>query len=270
LRIVIIFILALSIQIIYAAESAKKEISFVEKVRPTLVQWLGDETTIKLIGNAPVVDKDDSIPMPAIPEIIENAKSIEVYNKKNDQITLGTELEQKYYVGFIKEIYEATRKQKANEDDIGKFYNVLSQGGTREGVYRALVLDNTYNSLENTEGLAVKSQAADFAIFFYQKYVNKKIAKDKFKGWSSYSLKRVLTEKALDIIDSYGENRPAIEAWYANLSSDLAFKFQQTMQNNLRKSTSSEVHLNWAKKVPVQHIKSEVIIKLHSSLNSLM
>jgi hypothetical protein len=267
---VILFILALSIQIIYAAETAKKELPFVEKLRPTLVQLLGEDTTIKLIGNAPVIDKDDSVAMPAIPEIVENAKSIEVYNKKNDQITLGTETEQKYYVGFIKEVYEATRKQKANEDEIGKFYNVLSQGGTREGVYRALVLDNTYNSLENTEGLAVKSQAADFAVFFYQKYVNKKITKDKFKGWSTYSLKRVLTEKALDIIDSYGENRPAIETWYANLSSDLAFKFQQTMQNNLRKSTSSEVHLNWAKKVPIQHIKSEVIIKLHSSLNSLM
>jgi hypothetical protein len=207
--------------------------------------------------------------MPAIPIVKEDTKSIEIYNKAEDKISLDPALEAKFYVGFIKEIFEATRKEKPNQDEIGKFVNVLSQGGTREGVYRALVLDSVYGNLENMEGNIVKSQAADFAVFFFNKYANKKLEKEKFKGWSNYSLKRIVAERALEIMDSFSD-RASIESWYANLSSDMAFKFQQTMQNPLRKNTSSEAHLMWAKKVPVQHIKSEVIIKIHSAFNSLM
>lgn len=270
MRTLTIFILAVSIQILYATENSKKDLPFAEKIRPTLEKWIGEERTVMLLGKAPVEDNDNSVPMPVIPEIISNAKSTDVYNKKEDKVILTPEIEQKYYVGYIKEVFEATRKQKPNEDEIGKLFNVLFQGGTRDGVYRSLVLDSTYANLENLEGAAVKSPAADFAVFFYQKYVNKKIKKEQLKGWNTYSLKRELTEKALDIIDSFGENREGLEAWYGNLSSDLAFKFPAAMQNPMRKSTSSEFHREWAKKVPVQHIKSEVIIKIHSAMNSLI
>lgn len=270
MRTLTIFLLAISIHLLYAAETNKKDIPFTEKIRPTLMKWLGEHKTEMLIGKAPVVEKDDSVPMPKIPDVKENATSTEIYSKKADKVILKPELEEKYFVGYIREIYEATRKQKPNDDEIGKFYNVLSQGGTREGVYRNLVLDSTYGNLENMEGLAVKSMSADFAVFFYQKYANKTISKDKFKGWNTYSLKRVVAEKALEIIDSFGEDRAGLEAWYANLSSDMAFKFQQVMQTPLRKNTSSQAHQQWAQKVPVQHIKSETIIKIHTAFNSLM
>lgn len=270
MRTLTIFILAVSIHLIYAAEKNNKEVPFVEKMRPTLEKFIGVERTEMLIGKAPVVEGDDSVPMPKIPELIENAKSTDVYVKREDKVVLAKELEEKFYLGFIKEIYLATRKEKPNDDDIGKYFNVLSQGGTREGVYRSLVLDTTYSNLENMEGNAVKSNAAEFTVFFFDKYAGKKLTKDKFKGWNTYALKRVVAEKCLDIIDGFGTNREGIEAWYANLSSDLAFKFPSHLNNALRKNNSSEVHLNWAKKVPVQHIKSEVIIKIHTIYNSMM
>jgi hypothetical protein len=270
LRTFSIFILAVSIHFLYASEKNAKKVSFVEQMRPTLNSIIGEEWTNKMIGEEPIAPVDNSVPMPVIPKIQENATSVEVYQKKEDKIKLDPKVEETFFVNFIKEAYEVTRKQKPNDDELGKLYNVMSQGATRDGIYRSLVLDSNYTGLENAEGFAVKSGAADFAVFFYQKYANKKIEKEKFKGWNTYSLKRVMTEKSLEIIDTYGDDRASIENWYANLSSDLATKFQQTMNNKLRQNQSAKYHKAWAEKAPIQHIKSEVIIKLHTALNSLM
>ncbi len=270
MRILTIFILAISIHLLHAQDTKTKEVSFVEKMRPTLERFLGTERTEMLIGKAPIEEIVDAVPMQKIPEIVENAKSIEVYSKKEDTVKLNPEVEQKYYVSFIREIYEATRKEKPTDDDIGKYYNVLSQGGTREGVYRSLVLDSTYANLENMDQYVVKSQAADFAVFFFTKYANRNYTKEKFKGWNAFAMKRLMTERSLEIFDTYGTNREAIEAWYANFSVDMATKFPSVMNTKLRKNTSATVHYQWAKKAPVQHIKSEMILKIHMAINSLL
>jgi hypothetical protein len=156
------------------------------------------------------------------------------------------------------------------QEEIITYFNILNQGGTREGIYRSLVSDATYAGIENQEGYAVKTVSADLAIFIYEKYLHKKINKDSLKGMSIFTLKRLVTEKTLDLLDAYGEDRVGLEKWYANFSSDLALKFPAKMNNKLRQSTSAQSHLAWAKKVPIQHIKSEVIIKTHMAFNSLI
>lgn len=269
MRLAVIFVLALSIHILYAQEQkVVQEKSFVEKMRPTLMKVLGEEWTVKLIGADKVIPKDE-VPMPAIPKIVDDARSTAVYNKKQDKVILKPEVEEKFNYAYIKELYEATRQEKPNDDELGKFLNVLSQGGTREGVYRSLVLDSTYAGMENWDK-PVKNATADFAVYFYDKYFGKKVAKKSFEGMSVFTLKRLVTEKALEIADAFGDDRDGLERWYAIMSSDLATRFPQIWSNPLRKKNSALDHKAWASKVPVQHIKSELIIKIHSAFNSMM
>lgn len=269
MRLAVIFILALSLHLLHAQDSnAVKSLSFAERMRPTLMSLVGEKWTIKLIGVAPEVI-DSQMSLPALPKILEDAKSTAVFNKKADKVVLAPEVEMKYHYTYIKEIFESTRQTKPNDDEIGKLMNVLSQGGNREGVYHSLVLDSVYGGMENYEK-PVKSNAADFAVYFYQKYIGKKIAKESLKGMNIYTLKRLVGDKSLDILDAYGDNREDLEKWYAVMSSDLASKFPTLWTGKMRKDTSAMSHKNWASQVPLQHIKSEMLIKIHSAFNSMM
>ncbi|MBC7539207.1 MAG: hypothetical protein H7281_10325 [Bacteriovorax sp.] len=270
MRLALIFILALSLHILHAQDSSsQKTISFAEKMRPTLMKVVGERWTTKLIGSAPEVKIDNSVVLPALPKLLVDARSTAVFDKKQDKIILKPEMEEKYRYAFVKEIYEATRQTKPNDDEVGKLMNVLSQGGSREGVYHSLVLDSSYGGMENYDK-PVKSNAADFAIYFYGRYIGKKVAKESLKGMNIYSLKRLVADKALDIIDAYGDNREDLEKWYAVMSSDLASKFPSVWSGKMRKDTSSIDHKLWANQVPVQHIKSETLIKIHGAFNSMM
>lgn len=274
MRLAAIFILALSIHLAFAQEAksqtAAQEKSLVEKMRPQLMKILGEEWTVKLIGADKSVPVDE-VPMPKIPKVEDDAKSVAVYAKKADTIVLKLtpEQEQKYNYAYIKEVYEATRQSKPNDDEVGKMMNVLGQGGTREGVYRSMVLDSIYGGMENWDK-PVKSVTADFAVYFYGKYFDKKILKKSFEGMSIYTLKRLVSEKALEVADAYGDDRDGLERWYAVMSADLATRFPQIWTNAMRKKTSALEHKTWASKVPVQHIKSELVIKIHSALNSMI
>lgn len=270
MRLVLIFVLALSLHLLHAEDLTNKNVmSFAEKIRPTLLNLIGERWTVKLIGNHSEKKEDNAIPLPKIPALSSDARSVTIFNKKEDKIILKPEQEEKYRYIYIKEIFEATRQLKPNDDEVAKLLNVLSQGGTREGVYHSLVLDSTYGGMENYDK-PVKSNAADFAVYFYGRYIGKKIAKESLKGMNIYSLKRLVADKALDVIDAYGDNREDAEKWYAVMSSDLASKFPTLWTGKIRKDTSSLNHKAWASQVPLQHIKSETLIKIHSAFNSLM
>lgn len=244
-----------------------QEKSFVENMRPKMMKFLGEEWTVKLIGAEKIIIVDE-VPMPTLPKIDDNAKSTAVYDKKQDTISIKPEIEQKFNYAFIKELFEATRQTKPNDDELGKMMNVLSQGGTREGVYRSVVLDSVYGGMENWDKV-VKKNSADFAVYFYEKYLGKKIALKSFEGMSIYTLKRLVTDKSLDMADAF-TSRDEMEKWYANMSSDLALKFPNVWANSTRKNSSPSFHKLWASKVPAQHIKSEIIIKVHSAFNSMI
>ena len=273
MRILAIFFLASSIHL-YAqdarSQTSTKEKSIVEKLRPQFKKFLGDEWTEKLIGTDKGATANE-VEMPIIPKIDEDAKSLAVYEKKADKIILKLtpEEEQKYNYAYVKETYEATRQSKPNDNEIGKMMNVLAQGGTREGVYRSMVLDSVYGGMENWDK-AVKSVTADYAVYFYNKYFGKKILKKSFEGVSIYTLKRLMAEKSLEIVDAFGDDRDGVERWYAIMSADMATRFPQIWTNSIRRKNSALEHKLWASKVPVQHIKSELVIKIHASLNSMI
>jgi len=263
--------LALSIHILHAqdAEVLKSE-SIVEKIRPTLMNIFGEQWTVKILGAAPEIKVAQAVVVfPSLPKIIQDARSTAVYNKKADSVILKPAQEEKYFYAYVTEIFEATRQTRPNDEELSKLMNIISQGASREGIYHQLVLDATYGALENTDK-PLKANAIDFANYFYERYMGKKVAKENLKGMNIYSLKRLIADTALDEIDAFGEKRDELERWYAVMSADLAQRFPQLWSSKLRKDNSALHHKNWASKVPLQHIKSETIIKLHTAFNSLM
>lgn len=243
--------------------------SFLERFRPYIRQYLGPEMELKILGKTQDEKIEDVIVLPAIPEIKEDVTSTAVYEKKADKVILSAKDEEKYYRSFARDLYKSVRRQDPTDEELGRLLGILLQGGSREGIYRSLVLDEVYAKMENYD-MAVSSKAADLTVHLYSTYLGKKLEKEKLKGINFYSLKRLVAERALEIIDSFGDNREAIEDWYAVLSSDIATKHAQNFSNNLRKNPKKSLHKKWAQKSPLQHIKSEVVIKIHTAMNALM
>lgn len=239
----------------------------MERFRPYIRQYLGEELELKILGKTAEEKIEDAITLPVIPEIKEDVTSVAIYEKKNDKIKLSNKDEEKYYRSFARDLYKSVRRQDPSDDEMNRLLAMLFQGGAREGIYRSLVLDEVYAQMENYD-MPVNSKVADLTVHLYGTYLGKKMDKKKLVGINFYSIKRLVAERALEVIDSFGDNREAIENWYAILSSDLAGKFQNNFSNSLRKNTKKSQHKKWAQKFPIQHIKSEVIIKIHTTMNA--
>jgi hypothetical protein len=94
--------------------------------------------------------------------------------------------------------------------------------------------------------------------------------KENLSGLNLFSIKRILTEKALDIMEYYEVNNlEHLNQWYAIFSSELSSEYAPLLKSQLRRDNRYEYHLEWAKKMPIQHIKSEFIIKFHTVMNGL-
>jgi hypothetical protein len=250
--------------LIFVSAPAFAEGSFVDSIRPMVEKFFGEDVANSLFGE--VIRE---IELPAIPKVTADATNMDVYTKKKKEtVTFPEKKMNEYNVAYVHEVVEATRGVKANMNDVAIWMRALSQGGTREGVYRAMVLDTYYAGMENYDQ-QLSTPASDFAIYYMGKYVGKKITKEKIAGFNVYSIKRILTEKSLDILDVYvDQNLENFYDWYAHLSAELATS-HPIWTNKLRSNQDPFVHKAWAKKVPRQFVKSEVIIKLHKLLNNL-
>lgn len=233
-----------------------------DKLRPYLTQYLGAERTNKLIGAPPA-----ELELPAIPKLVEDATSTAVYDQKDESKKIDPAQEEKYNLAFVQEIYEVTRNAAPNDNDVSQWMNTMSQGATREGIYRAMVLDSVYAGMENY-GSGVSEGSVEFTTYFLERFISQGIKRESIAQMNLYLLKRVVAEKALEIIDSF-QNPDELHRWYGVLSGELAKKYEGIFQNQLRGDTSMMRHYNWAKEVPRQHLKSEVVIKLHTVFNHL-
>lgn len=239
---------------------------FKENLRNYSEKLLGSELTIKFFG-----EKEQKIKLPKIPKVDDSAKSLKVYekNEKRNIKPLDSEVERKSNLSFIVEIYKVTREKKPSKEELAQWINALSQGGTREGLYRALVLDETYAGLENF-GSSVNDKVTNFAVEYLGDFLDKEAGKKAISNSNFYTLKRVVTEKTLEVLDEFVlSNQEDLFKWYAVFSGEFAKKYPGVWQIPARQSISRESHLEWCKTVPIQHIKSEVIIKIHKVFNSL-
>lgn len=266
----LIIILSLLICLNAAAQS-DVEIGWKGKLRSLITQVAGVEWSNKLLGEVPVAAPEFS--MPEIPKQIKKSTDVGSYTKKTKPPTefdkLPLERRRKFDYEFLKELFLVTRKTDAKDEDLSNWLNTLDQGGSREGVYQGLVLDEVYNGLESIEGKPTK-KLLDFCLKFSQNFLNQTFKPESLKQLNLYSLKRIFTEKGLDIIEYYEvHDLDALYRWYALLSADLAKDFKPLLKSQIRHQHSAKYHYQWAQGMPIQHIKSEFIVKLHTVMNGL-
>lgn len=234
------------------------------QVYPIIEKYISKTWAMKFF---PSKEADGDVYMPPIPSIKTDATSTKSY-EESESSKISKEDQEKYDYAFIVELYQVTRGSSPTSDEILNWMNALSQGGTREGVYRALVLDASYASLENFDEKPSEN-SVKLAQVFLEKFVGQTVKEKTIQNFNFYSLKRVCAEKALEILDEYGSNKEYRASWYAILSSEMADKYPIAFQSEIRKDKNRMRHKHWAMNVPVQHLKSEVVIKLHTIFNYL-
>lgn len=241
--------------------------------KTTIRSFLGQDWGNKLLGPAPEENNAPEVTMPDIPIQTKKATDIGTYTKKVKDPTeydrLPNDKKRQFDYKFIQELFEVTRKTQVKDEDLSNWLNTLDQGGSREGIYQALVLDEVYSALE---GMAEKPSAklVDFSLTISQKIFNETFKKESLDGLNLYSLKRIFAEKGLDLMEYFEtKDLDLLYRWYAVFSEEMATKYPDFLSDDVRKNTSSLFHYQWAKNMPIQQIKSEFIIKLHAVMNGL-
>lgn len=255
--------------LVFAVNAMAAEASW----KSTLRSFLGAEWGNKLLGPAPIEEIVSQITLPDIPKLVKKNTDIGTYTKKVKEPTefdrLPNDKKRHFDSLFVQELFVVTRKTQAKDEDLSNWLNTLEQGGSREGIYQALVLDEVYSALEN-----LSEKPADgllkFCLSFSQKFYNQTFTTESLKGLNLFSLKRIIAEKGLDLLEYYEtQDLDLMYRWYAVFSADLSAQYPDVFKDQVRKNTSDEFHYQWAKSTPIQHIKSEFVIKLHSVMNSL-
>jgi len=217
---------------------------------------------------------DSQITMPEIPKLESNATSTEIYSKVKEVVPdsykkLSKEEKNKFNYKYLKELFLTVRNQNATDREIGSLLNVLEQGGSREGVYRSIVLDKFYEQLSH-ENNPSSEKLCLFVIDFMGTYLSLTTQKEVLLKTNFYWLKRYLVEKSLEIADLLSAKPDDFQNWYAIISADFAKKYPTLWAGNRARSSHSAVwHKSWANSVPSQHLKSELILKIHSVMNSI-
>lgn len=245
------------------------------KVRPMMERFLGEASTASLIGPAPLPPEPPQMELPKLPTLEKKNTDASVYKMDSELRKQGKEFDalpaekrRSYEIAFLKEIFQATRRAPARQEDLAKWLNVLEGGGSREGVYRGLVLDEVYAMMEGYEE-APNPKLVKWTQEFAKKYLALAFKEEVLKQGNLFFIKRVMSEKVLEMLDTLESNPEDFRKWYAVFSAQVAKEFGGLWGGSFRANTQAEAHLNWARKAHLQHIKSEVLIKLHMAMNSL-
>ena len=174
-----------------------------------------------------------------------DARSTDVYEKKYvEKIKLKDDLKLKLNIAYVSELYEVIKERKGAGSEVGNWINVMDQGGSREGVYRALVLDRDYQGMENYDR-PISSAGAEFAHNFSKRFAEMEINKETLLKVNFYSVKRLVTEKALEIIDAFKDQEDLFQ-WYAIMSMEFAKDYKYAFKNEVRQNAEFDYHINWA------------------------
>lgn len=247
--------------------------SVMDSIRGVLSNLIGTKWTENILGKAETVE-ESTIKMPTIPTSdqlkLTTSTDAQIEKGETEFDRLPNERIRQYNFNFLQELFEVTRRTEARDEDLSTWMNTLDQGGSREGIYQALVLDSVYNTLESIEN-SPSDPLLNFVISFSQKFLNQSISKNNLEQFNHYSLKRILTEKGIDIMAFYQtRDLDDLYRWYALFSSYVAGTYPASFSDNtVRANPSAEYHYEWAKNMPLQHIKSEFIIKMHKLMNDL-
>lgn len=268
----LIMIVGLFLSFAVFAQDALLEPVWKTKGRALLTKIAGESWGVEFFGPIPQPPVEE-VKLPEIPKQIKKATDVSGYYKKSKGPTEFDKLpparRRQFDYAFLQELYVVTRKSEAKDEDLANWINVLDQGGSREGVYQALVLDEVYAALENMEEKPTEKLLA-FYLKFSQRFLNQTARKESLATLNLFSLKRILTEKVLDLMGHYESNSlDNLYQWYGVFSGELAAEHAQFLKTPLRQNSDVNYHLEWARKMPVEHIRSEFIIKIHTVMNGL-
>ena len=267
-KLIIVIGLVFAFQV-FASEPLEAE--WKTKGRNLVTQFLGSTWAIKFFGEEPKPAPE--VEMPAVPKLERKSTDVDSYTKKTKEPTafdkLPEQRKRQYDYEFLKELFLVTRKTEARDEDLATWLNTLEQGGSREGIYQALVLDEVYVALENIDEKSSDKLKA-FTLQFSQKFLNQTFKEGSLDQFNLYSIKRIVTDKAIDVMANYEQkDLDSLYRWYAVFSSDIAKQNYPFLRSPLRQNESALYHYEWAKNSPIQQIKSEFIIKLHGVMNNL-
>jgi hypothetical protein len=248
-----------------------QESNLRSRLRDFLNNIAGEQWSERLLGKAPVAEPE--VQLPEIPKQLKKSTDLSTYEKQTKDSTeferLPLERRRQFDFKFLQELFAVTRKAEARDEDLANWLNTLDQGGSREGIYQALVLDEVYSALENMEERP-SQKLLDFTVTTYQQFMGQNMTVDSLARFNLYTLKRILTERGLDLMEYYeSRDLDSLYRWYAVFSGKLAQNYGQMLSSPVRTEASMAYHYQWAKEMPVQHIKSEFIIKLHTVMNGL-
>lgn len=265
-------IVVVGILFCFSAFAQETEPAWKSKVRNFLSSIGAQSVGEKILGPVPQPPAS-KITLPEIPQEVKKNTDVGSYTKKQKDPTeydrLPTERKRQFDYKFIEELFQVTRKTEARDEDLSNWLNVLDQGGSREGIYQALTLDEVYASLENMDERPT-DKLLDFSLKFSEKFFKQTFKKESLNQLNLYSLKRIFTEKGLDLMEFYEvKDLDLLYRWYALVSADLAKDYSPLLKSPVREDPRAEFHYEWAKGMPIQHIKSEFIIKLHTVMNGL-
>lgn len=268
----LIVLLSLFVCLGALAQDVPQEASWKVKLRGIITQVAGAEWSNKLLGQPPAAPVQE-LAMPQIPQNFKKSSDVESYTKKTKEPTafdkLPQERKRQFDYNFLEELFVVTRKTEAKDEDLANWLNTLEQGGSREGIYQALTLDEVYNGLESIEEKP-SQKLLDYCLMFSQKFLGQTFKTESLNQLNLYSLKRIFTEKGIDLIEYYEvKDLDSLYRWYALYSAEIAKQYSPFLKTTLRQNPSAEYHYEWAKSMPVQHIKSEYIIKMHTVMNGL-
>lgn len=270
MRVLVFFIFLFSLSNSHAFDLQK----YKERIRSHMAGMLGDDTTTQILGEAP---KDlNKIQLPEIPKVKVDAKDESFYDQKKTKVhkqgvkfdNMPLEKKRSFRISFLQQLFEVTRNAEAKKVDVIKYLNVLEQGGSREGVYRSVTLDQVYFALEQYEE-APSDKLVNFVLDYSTRFMAIQYKPESLSKFNLWSLKRIVVDKTLDIMDALAQKPDDLYAWYAVLSNEMAVNYAGTWSSEARKNEYDLYHYKWSQSVPFQHIKSEVILKLHKLMNTL-
>jgi hypothetical protein len=198
-----------------------------------------------------------SVPLPKLPVVVYDAKAVATAEK-----IIKPPADALYYdQAFVVELYQIYRDRVPTSDELLSWSNALSQGASREGIFRSIILGVDY--LGRSEG---ETKLSDDLKSFLGKLHPFLEYGDSRYIFNIFWIVSNRTERALDIFDAF----PYDDAlkWYAHLSSMLA-EYSDILQLPVRINKHPYFHYAWAKELPIQYVKSEIIIKLSKIMFAL-
>jgi hypothetical protein len=189
-------------------------------------------------------------------------KQLEAINKLTAQEII------KYDGLFIDEAFKIIKNRPASHLEREQWVNVFSQGGAREGLFRAITLDQEYFELEEIENYFERA-SQEKILRYYQTFLGRSYDIKQTENISKMKFKKMMIERFLEIIDLFliEDRLDDLFKWYSLLSVDLANEIKNTSQNKTRINLDPLFHYQWAQRVPFQHLKGEVILKLGLAIN---